>query len=95
MGDEADASDVLVAIGPAVTEVLREVGAYDVAVEDLDPAALVEQPLLDAARDRGLAGRWQAGEPHRESGVEIACHVAAHSPSPTSALKGPVSSKSM
>jgi hypothetical protein len=81
IGDEPDAAHVLVAILTGEAEALREVGPDDVAVEDLDVPAVVEQPLLDGARDRRLPGRRESRQPHGLARD----HVAAHSPSPTSA----------
>src|SRR5438876_761298 len=57
VGDEADPAHVLVPVGAGEPEPLRQVRAHDVAVEHLDPPALVEQPLLEGTGDRRLARR--------------------------------------
>src|SRR5213075_836319 len=48
-------------------EALGEVLAYLVAVECLDPEAGAAQLVRHGARQRGLAGPGQTGEPDRES----------------------------
>src|SRR2546429_4724024 len=65
--DVADAADVGVAVLAGEAEALGEILAYLVAVERLDPDAGAAQLVRHGARERGLAGPRQTGEPERES----------------------------
>jgi hypothetical protein len=66
--DVADAGDVGVPVGAAEAQVLGEVGAHLVAVEQLDPVAAAGQVGRCRAGQGGLAGAGQAGEPQHETG---------------------------
>ena len=55
-GDEADTADVSVAILLAEAKALRKVGADDVAVENLDPAAALAERGRERLGERALAG---------------------------------------
>src|SRR3712207_4058838 len=62
-------------------EALGEVGAHDVAVEDLDLLAVPAPELpLDDVGYGGLAGPREAGEPQREAAPVPACPVLHYHP---------------
>ena len=67
--DPADAADVRVAVLAREAEPGAQVGAHDVAVEQLDRPAERGEPGDQELGDRALAGAGEAGQPH--GGTEL------------------------
>jgi hypothetical protein len=66
VGDKRDAVDVRVAVGFIEAQLLAQVLAHRVAVEQLHAAATRSKRRLQRPRDGALAGAREPREPHRE-----------------------------